>query len=440
MDAWRSDVLVLGAGAAGLAAVDELCCPRRSVLLLEGRTRIGGRVWTRRRRGLAVPLELGAEFIHGEAEPTRALLRGGDAFIDVPAAHWMRRGGRLQPVDDVFPRIQRAMEPARALRRDVSFSAWVTRRPRAFAGLTGLFARMLVQGFDAADPERVSAASIGEGWSSGSGADAPLFRPLGGYGPLLARLARDLRRRGARLELGAAVRAVRWRRGHVEVLGVQRGRPFRAVAPRAVVTLPLGVLQLPPEAEGAVRFEPVLREKQRALGLLAMGPVVKLALTFRTAFWEQREHGRFRDAAFFHDPGADFPTFWTALPVREPLLVAWAGGPRASQLAGATRAELARAALDGLRRIFGPRLPVAAQFLSVDAHDWVADPFARGAYSYVLTGGRAARDALARPLQDTLFFAGEATDGSGHAATVEGALVSGTRAARAVQRAERRGS
>jgi monoamine oxidase len=65
-------------------------------------------------------------------------------------------------------------------------------------------------------------------------------------------------------------------------------------------------------------------------------------------------------------------------------------------------------------------------------HDWQSDPFARGAYSYVLTGGKKARRALAKPIDDTLFFAGEATDATGEAGTVAGALLSGIRAAREV--------
>ena len=68
------DVIVIGAGAAGLAAADVLSRAGRSVLVLEGRDRVGGRVWTRRMAGLALPVELGAEFLHGEAAVTHALL------------------------------------------------------------------------------------------------------------------------------------------------------------------------------------------------------------------------------------------------------------------------------------------------------------------------------------------------------------------------------
>ena len=91
-----------------------------------------------------------------------------------------------------------------------------------------------------------------------------------------------------------------------------------AAAYQAVVTLPLGVLQ-----SRAVRFTPGL-EKDRALRRLASGPVIKATLRFAHAFWEQH-----RGVAFFHAPQAAFPTFWTPLPARAPLLIAWAGGPKA---------------------------------------------------------------------------------------------------------------
>jgi monoamine oxidase len=183
---------------------------------------------------------------------------------------------------------------------------------------------------------------------------------------------------------------------------------FRVVSPQAVITLPLGVLQ-----SRAVRFSPGL-DKEEAMEKLVSGPVIKAALRFPTAFWQRRAPG----VAFFHSPGAPFPTFWTPLPARVPLLIGWSGGPKATQPSWpAIRSSL----LSVFGRIEEPD--------EVVIQDWAKDPFARGAYSYVLVDGAGAREALAAPLAATLFFAGEATsaDDSG---TVAGALASGQRAAR----------
>lgn len=208
------------------------------------------------------------------------------------------------------------------------------------------------------------------------------------------------------------------------------GRNFRVTAKRAIITLPLGVLKAPTRAPGAVRFTPSLKEKRAALAGLASGSVVKAALLFRTAFWEQIDEARYRGVSFFHSPRARFPTFWTALPEPVPLLVAWAGGPNAERLRNATTPAIVREAVAGFASLFTARTSVEEHLAAAWVHHWQQDPFARGAYSYVTVGGHGARRSLAKPLQDTLFFAGEAADDEGEHGTVAGALASGERAAR----------
>lgn len=395
------DVVVVGAGAAGLAAAEALTRSGRSVLVLEARSRIGGRVWTRRMPGLAVPVELGAEFVHGEAAVTHALLKKS-GMTAVPSGRKQRyaAGGRLRPVDS-FRQAQLAMRNSSALEdADLSFEQFL--QQQRLPALTRTFARLMVQGFDAADPALASARAIAEEWGGGQ-MDGAQPRLREGYGPLLDWLCMKMLRQGARLKMQAVVREVRWQRGRVTV----SGEGFRFTARRAVITLPLGVLQ-----SRAVRFSPDLK-KQEAMRRLASGPVIKAALRFPSPFWEKRAPG----VAFFHAPRAAFPTFWTPLPARAPLLIAWAGGPKATQ-------PTLDAIRSSLKSIFG-RVEEPDQVL---IQDWRADPFARGAYSYVRVNGEGAREALAAPLADTLFFAGEATsaDDSG---TVAGALQSGLRAA-----------
>ena len=204
---------------------------------------------------------------------------------------------------------------------------------------------------------------------------------------------------------------------------------FVARAKRAIVTLPLGVLQQPQRAPGAVRFIPALSAKREALKGLAPGPVIKAVLRFRTSFWESAERGLYRNVAFFHPREAAFPTFWTALPVRAPVMVAWAAGPKAVRLADAAKPRIIEDALSSLAALFGDAESIRAELEGAWVHDWQRDPFAHGAYSYVVVGGGKARAQLAEPLMGTLFFAGEAADTEGEAGTVAGALQSGMRAA-----------
>jgi monoamine oxidase len=120
---------------------------------------------------------------------------------------------------------------------------------------------------------------------------------------------------------------------------------------------------------------------------------------------------------------------WTTLPSRMPWLTAWVGGPKAAALCVRGEAAIIGRALDSLESLFGTAVDARSLLEAAHVHDWQADPFARGAYSYVTVGGSGAHDVLAEPLEDTLFFAGEAADTSGQSATVAGALASGKRAA-----------
>jgi len=406
-----ADVIVIGAGAAGLAAADELARKGRRALVFEARERVGGRCWTRRMPGLQIPVELGAEFLHGEAKVTRALLKkaGLGAVDSVREQRFLHRG-RLRRIDG-FAEAQRAAELAAGLESDVSFAAFLARL--RLPARTKDFARMMVEGFDAADPRRVSARSIAEEWS-GSELGASQPRPQGGYGALLGWLANAVVANGSELRLGALVSKLQWKPGVVSVSGRFLGERFTVRARRAIVTLPLGVLQT-----GPLRFP----EKRAALRKLASGPAIRVAMRFDRPFWEKRAPG----VAFFHSAGAPFPTCWTALPMRAPLLTAWAGGPKAARLTGSSARKLVDAALASVESIFGrgPRALLAAAYVQ----DWMHDPYSRGAYSYVLVGGMDAREELAAPLDGTVFFAGEATE-SEEAGTVAAALRSGVRAAR----------
>lgn len=425
------DTLVIGAGASGLAAASALAANGRTVCVLEARDRLGGRIYTRREPDLAVPLELGAEFIHGRTPVTFGWLdRSGIAVADVNHTRWTAASGKLLQADDLFDEMKSGLRRLQRPKRDIAFKDFLdgparrTLSPRARA-----FARTLVEGFDAADAERVSTWEILDEWSGNGGADAPTFRSVQGYGALIEAIAQTLDLTRVRLQLSSIVREIRWKRGAVDVIGTRFGAPFRVSASQAIVALPLGVLQLRSDEPGGVRFVPSLKRKERALTQLASGPVIKVVLRFHAPFWEKLDRGRYRDGTFFQNAHAAFPTFWTSLPLRTSVLVGWAGGPNATRLAGLSSEEILPIALESLESIFGKRARCRDQLQSVYLHDWQTDRFACGAYSYVTACGQGAREALAAPLQDTLFFAGEALDTKGEAGTVAGALQSGMRAA-----------
>jgi monoamine oxidase len=173
-------------------------------------------------------------------------------------------------------------------------------------------------------------------------------------------------------------------------------------------------------------IQPELKDREAASAGLEVGQVFKIVLRFRRAFWED-------SANFVHAEGARVPVWWTAVPARVPVITGWAGGPQAELLLNEAEQTRVEISLDALSKVLAATRRVIDDLLDGWwMHDWRADPFSRGAYVYVGVGGSAAQKALAKPVEDTLFFAGEATDAE-QTGTVAGAIASGRRAAQEVK-------
>ncbi len=422
----RGHVVVVGAGAAGLTAARALIRAGLRATVIEARDRVGGRVDTRLDSRFGVPIEYGAEFVHGRPQGVLALSReAGVAVRRVPERHLVRgaerRGRELEQAHEILALGGRDDEPfARLLSRPE-----VRRRfaPGALALAAGF-----VEGFYLADPRRASSLALArmEQAMDSIGGDRA-YRVQGGWGAVLSPLVRALSAKHAELRLSTTVEELRWRPGAVEVRarGAAGGILSPIRAERAVVTLPVGVLK-----SGAVRFSPALFGKRRALAALESGPVVKAVMRFRRPFWERRGAPAL---SFLHTPRAPFPVLWSLSPVRAPILVAWAGGPSAARLTGRPRVAAPRGAVAALARGLGLSAgEVEDELDALSIADWTADPLARGGYAVFPVGSAFASRALAEPVAGTLFFAGEATAGLADAGTVEGAIRSGERAAREV--------
>jgi monoamine oxidase len=261
-------------------------------------------------------------------------------------------------------------------------------------------------------------------------------RFLRGYDALVDALAARLDR--ARIHLRCRATAVRWSRGQVAVVGSAPGgepvREFRS--PRAIVALPLVVLRAATHRAAGetppVRFEPALESKEAALSAIGPGHALRLVLSFREPFWRDSPLG---SGSFLHIPGAPFPAWWTGAAHESRLLTAWAGGPGADALQDIDERELVDRALRTIEQVFSmTRSELERGLVRSSTHPWSKDPLSGAAYSYPFVGGASAGEALAEPIDETLFFAGEAACAPPTNGTVEGAIGSGHRAAREVIR------
>src|SRR5258705_426547 len=305
----RTDVVIVGAGVAGLAAARRLHERGLRVTVLEARSRIGGRVFTRHDPRSPLPIELGAEFLHGAATQVRTLVDEARLReVEIAGGRWRAAHGRFMRLEDSWHRLDRVLGQATAREPDRPLSALFAERPggHRFAADRRL-AREFVEGFHAAEIDRISQHAVASGGNPGRDPDDQrMARLVDGYGEIPPALAR--------------------------------------------------------------------------------------------------------------------PVWWTSYPLRSGLVVGWAGGPAAMALGREPR-QLAARAVASLADTFGlDRRTVRRHLVGTHHHDWTRDPFSRGAYSYPLVGGSGAAEALSRPVQGTVFFAGEATDEEGRTATVHGAM------------------
>ncbi len=428
------DALIVGGGAAGLAALRELDRAGLRVRCIEAAERIGGRILAVRDPFSPTSVELGAEFVHGRPPEIWGIAAAAGLTIAERGWNAIRLDGGKVARDSEEDRsngvdaVMSAMEKAADQGPDESFKSFIERSQ--FPTAVQRQATRYVEGFNAADAAIVGIASLAQDARAAEkiDGDRSFFFPHG-YDSVPLALLRGIERLDDKLHLNAVVERIEWQPGQAatHVRSALNGRRETLLARRAIITVPLGVLQAEPDDHGAIRFDPEPVETLAAARSLAFGQVFRVTLRLHSGFWERRPE--LSHAGFIFSDEPVFPTWWRQYPVHSPLITGWSAGRAAVPLLGETRSAIVSRAIATFERISGVSpLPVQAAYF----HDWHADPFARGAYSYVPAGKLAQREILAEPVADTLYFAGEATDLEGHSATVHGAIASGIRAARHV--------
>ena len=436
------DTVVIGGGAAGLTAGVELGKAGLSVLLLEARERLGGRILTIRSSESGFPIELGAEFIHGVVPQVWSILSAEHAeVLEVEGDVWCE-DGLLRPCDFTDD-VNRVLERMDVNAPDQSFADFLQSCCGQDSSVAKERALRYVVGFNAADPEQVGVHWLAKGLREEQEVMGDrAFRSRNGYAELIKSLESRLVTSHVMVKTNVIVTAINWRRGVATVATEGPNGNNSYEAKKVVVTVPISILKTESGREGAIEFDPPLPlEKTEALEKLEMGKVIRLVLRFRERFWEtivppNAPERTLATMSFLLAEDDYFPTWWTTLPFREPQITGWAPFQCAERLSGKGNAFVTQCGLHSLSRILQVRLSDLERLLEgVHFHDWQQDPFSRGAYSYGRVNADGAQELLAEPLLATLYFAGEATASAGSNGTVHGAIASGQRVAAEILKA-----
>jgi monoamine oxidase len=415
-------IIIVGAGAAGLMAARELARAGKKVTILEARNRCGGRIDPLSVAEFGYEAEGGAEFVHGEAPVTRALLReAGLSLLPIQGRRWNVEDGALSREEALSLHAERLQQALAGLKADLTVADFLD---RYFAGPE--FDRMrraierMVEGYDAADPARASIFALRDEWmSAGTGKQV---RVAEGYGAMIQFLAAECRTHRASIHLVSAVSAIDVSDGRATVRCVNGDAH---VGDAVILAIPLALLQ-------GIELPADVRKNVALSADIGFGNVIKILLRFKTRWWISGRTEDLSDLLFLLS-NETIPVWWTQLPKEHPVLTGWVAGPQTKGLAHLDETALIETGLASLANIFGLHADRLKQDLvTARAIDWARDPFARGAYSYATPATRKAQSTLAGFASAPVFFSGEALYRGPDMGTVEAALASGLETARII--------
>jgi len=406
------EVVIVGGGAAGIAAAHRLRAARIDALLIEARPRLGGRAWTAADEAGA-PLDVGCGWLHSaERNPWAPIAAAQGRTIDKTPPPWARRSAQIGPRAFDGAAFGQALQEFRG-RADSLGEEAADQPAAAFLEPHNRWNNLLnavSTYYSGAELDLVSARDLARYDDSGVN-----WRIVEGYGSCIAAHGA-----GLPAELECKVERID-----------RRGRRLRVETTRGAVSAQAVIVTLPSNliAEQPDLFQPALPDKTEAAAGLPLGLADKLFLSLADAEQFEKESRAFGQTSRAATAGYHFRPFG------RPMIEAYFGGALAAELeAGGEGAffDFASAELVGL---FGSDF--SRRLAPLQFHAWGSDPFSRGSYSYALPGKADCRMALAAPVDGRLFFAGEACSPSDYS-TAHGALITGLAAAEQAMAALRR--
>ena len=406
----KYDVIIIGAGAVGLLAMRDLAKAGYHVCMLEAAGTAGGRISTLK-EGFENYAEAGAEFIHGKLPLTFQLLKeAGLTYEAVEGKMIGVRQGQWQ-TEEHYDHWDEFMHQLRTLKTDITILQFLEDN---FSGPEYIHLRQAVQrfseGFDLADISKASILSVKKEWEE---IDKKQYRIKGGYITLIDHLVSSCQQLNTEFHFTTCVNKIDHEEGNVTVHAANN-KKFHAE--KSIITVSAGGLQ-----SGTIQFKPALTDHAVAIQGLGFGAVIKFLLEFKTNFWEE-----FDDETGFLLTDEEIPTWWTQLPAESNLLTGWLGGPNATKKIFEPDSSLLQTALLSLSSIF--RIPPAMlqeELTHYKIINWLNFPYIKGGYSYDTLNSEKAKEILASPVNNTIYFAGEAISKSESQGTVESALQSG---------------
>lgn len=412
------DVLVIGAGAAGLIAAWEIAAAGKSVAVIEASQHIGGRILTILDPAFDGPVALGAEFVHGDLPLTKSLLhKAGATLTPISGSIWQHRNGTLNQQEDFIEDYEVLEQKFTELEKDMPVGGFLQQHLQGEEWEDLRFSlHNYVEGYYAADTAKASTRALQEEFGREEETE---FLINGSYQTLVHYLEQQCRSKGVQFFVGHLVRQLHWSRNQVTAITTQAS----IGASRALITVSVGVLQA-----DTIRFAPALPHKLAAARKLGFGQVVKINLQFAKAFWKDQNNTGGKDLhnLLFLFSAEQVPTWWTHQPKSDGQLTGWLAGPKAALVKDKSKEQIVEQALASLSRIFAIEIAGMEQLLTgAQLHNWSADPLFRGAYSYEVVDGATHISTLLQPVENTLYFAGEGLHPGPEIGTVEAALASG---------------
>lgn len=426
-----ADILIIGAGAAGLMAAYELSKAGKKVIVLEALDRLGGRAYTVHTTSGLTAVELGAEFVHGDLPITLGLLKeAGIKYTPASASMWQYREGKFTADEFFIEHWDQLITKLNELKQDMSIDEFMQQEfPDDQYWVMRESVRKYVSGYDTADPQKASCFALLNEWQHED--ESAQHRIEGGYGMLMTCLANECKANSGEIHLNAIVKDIYWEPDKVSAITAD-GIAYHAA--KIIVAVPPGVLQASVQEKGAITFHPLITEHSNAMQQIGFGAVIKILLEFDEAFWENEQtkvitgHD-LKDMGFLLSD-EEVPTWWTQFPERSTLLTGWLGGPEAEAKKNFSKEEILVQALQSIANIFKLSMEDLKQGLRYwQVVNWTTLPFTRGSYAYDTVNSPAARKTLNNPVDGTVFFAGEYLYDGPAMGTVEAALTSGRQVA-----------